>query len=615
MQTMHPHNTAGHPDMPLDQILANPQRQAEARSRLAAELARAPSTLTYLKWSKALPAAGTSRHIALLSSFTIETIAPFLCVEGYLSGWQPDARYLQYSQWQPALLNPADALAGVDLAILLIDDKAIEEQLGSTPAEAADAMRAVLVGFRSRSSLPLLVGLVPVRPAPVPYGLGLDRHQAALARIQAVNAIIADFCAGDPASSLIDLPGILTAAGAWHDEVAFAAKMSYVSHKAMPALAQALARNIGALLVPRRKVLVTDLDNTLWGGIVGEDGVEGIVAGGKNGRPYTAYQTFLGQLRASGVLLAVASKNNEADVEEAFSKRASDLAIAWDDFTATRVSWADKSESLKQIADELGLGLDSFVFVDDSAVECERIRQALPMVTIVQAPPGCVNLPELVLATRAFDTAHVSKEDLARAEQYRIERERRSVAASSTDLSDFLASLQLSIAIRPLSAENLDRTTQLLMKTNQFHLSLERPSASALLARQQNGNTIYALSLTDKFGDYGIIAVTEFERTGISMRIRNMAISCRALGRAVEETIIASAADHARQAGLEHIDAEFVRGPRNQLVPEAFAKLGFSSTDAGESKTHFRLTITAETPAWSPVVHLIPAHEGTHDSQ
>jgi FkbH-like protein len=603
-------------ELSLEQLARDPRRQAEARARMAAEIAASPTTLTYLRMLNILPPATLRRRIAIVSSFTIETVAPFLEVEGYLSRWRPELRCIQYSQWQPALLEPDGALAGADFVVVLIDDRIAGRELGASPAEAAAAIRACLDGFRRRSAAPLLVGLVPTRPEPASVFLSFETHQAALRRVQAVNAAIAEFCEARQGCDVLDVPGIMTRAGsAWHDFAGFASKMSYVSHKALPPLAEAIARHVGASLVARHKVLVTDLDNTMWGGIVGEDGPDGVATGGKGGSAYTAYQKFLGELRASGVLLAMASKNHESDARSVFERRAADLSIAWDDFAATRVNWDDKAESLRAISDELGLGLDAMVFVDDSPVECERIRQSLPMVCVVQAPPGCAGLPEKIMATRAFDTTNLSAEDRGRAQSYRRERDRKSAAEASADIASFLASLGLSAAFRPLSAGNLERVTQLLAKTNQFHLTLERPSSTTLLGRQRAGNLVYAVSLRDRFGDYGIIAVVEFERADPTMVVRNLAVSCRALGRSVEEAIVAHAAARAREAGLDGLEAEFVAGPRNQLVPEALARIGFSAALAADGKTRFRLAVTADAPAWPAVVNLDPTDEAGNDAK
>ena len=589
---------------PLEALMADPGRQPEARAVLAAKIGKSAITLSYLKWARGVPAALAERRIALLSSYTLETIRPFLSVEAYLSGWRANPAFLQYTRWQAALLDPAAELAGQDVAVLLLDDAALTEQVGASAAEAAAAITSMLDGFRSRSSIPLFIGLVPVRPDQHAFGLGWSERSKALNVIHAVNAALAAFCERDRASHLLNVPGALFATGDnWHHAESFVANRSYISHQGLPALAREIARATGAMLVPRKKVLVTDLDDTLWGGILGEEGPDGIVTGASGpGGHFNRYQTFLKQLRASGVLLAIASKNIEADVREAFEIRKKDLALGWDDFSATRVNWNDKAVGLRELADDLNLGLDSFVYVDDSPVECERIRQALPMVTTIAVPPKCVGLAEKVLASRAFDTLVISNEDTTRAEQYRAERQRQAVAVDNSDLPAFLKSLQLKVIIQPLGEANSHRVHQLLLKTNQFHLTLERPSLGALADRAGAGNEIYAVSLLDRFGDYGIIAIVEFETASGALLIRNLAISCRALGRQIEETVLALAEDRAKSRNLSRLTAKFVIGPRNQMVPEMMKRLGFEQSAVGAESIDFQQAIKPGAPHWPDMV-------------
>lgn len=583
----------------VERLLGMKSHQPEARLRLADLLDRDPSTSAYLRWSRQLPDFAETRRIALISSYTVETISPFLAIEAYLSGWRLDPNFIQYATWQPTLLNPETALDGHDAAVLLLDEGAITSQGLVDDATATTSITEFLSAFRAKSKLTLFVGLIPARPGRHAIGLGHQERARSLSRIQWVNSAIATFCTRDKATHLIDVPGALAASGeTWHDSDAFATTMSYINNKGYPALARTIARAIGALLVPRHKVLVTDLDGTLWGGILGEDGVEGISAGkGRLGRTHGKYQAFLKQLRGSGILLAIASKNDEPHAREAFEARSGEMAIGWDDFTTARINWKPKSESLREIADELGLGLESFVFVDDSPVECEEVRQSLPMVTVIPVPPAVTSLPEQILASRSFDTLVVSREDHGRAEQYRVERARKS-AAQGTDIEAFLASLELKVGLSPFDRDSADRILQLLLKTNQFHLTLERPSATVLANRLKNGCELYAVRLADRFGDYGIIGAIELEAAPPSMLIRNLAISCRALGRKVEDAIMAFAADRARAKQCERLVATYIAGPRNHVIEDALRQLGFSTPIADGTERSYALPVTAASPAW-----------------
>lgn len=605
MQARHPAPSAE--TSAVERLIADASRQPEARARLAELLCRDPSTLAYVSWSRRLPEFAPARRVALLSSYTVETMAPFVAVEAYLSRWRAAQHVLQYSHWQTALLEPAAALDGCDAVVLLLDETAITGQLAADGLEAAAALTSLLAGFRARSHLPLFIGLIPPRPNPHAVGFGHATYLEALSRLQLVNAAIASFCLGNASSYVLDVPGALAAQGPnWHDAAAFAANLSYVASRAYPALARAIARAVGGLLVPRHKVLVTDLDGTLWGGILGEEGIDGIATGeGRQARPFARYQRFLKQLRASGVILAIASKNDEAHVREAFAVRARDLAIGWDEFAVAKVNWREKSAGLQEMADELGLGLDSFVFVDDSSVECAAIRHALPMVTVIPAPPDITDLPERILASRAFDALVISGEDRTRADQYRTERTRREATVQAANVESFLASLDLKVALSPFGPANAERIHQLLLKTNQFHLTLERPAPGALADRLAGGSEIYSVHLIDRFGDYGIIGVVELAAQPPAMRIRNLALSCRALGRRVEEAILAFAAERARAKGCSRLEASYVSGPRNHLIADALRQLGFQPGAENESGRAYALVITASHPVW-------PGHVARH---
>lgn len=582
-------------------LLADPAKQAAARTGLQEQLEAAPTTLSYVTWSRQLPDLLTKRRIALLSPFTVETIAPFLSVECYLSKWAPEIDCHQYSLWQSVLIDPAGLAEDTQAVILLLDERSAIDGLGGTAAEAAMAIGAMIDGFRKRNQVPLFLGLVPAIPNPHAPALGLAEAGARLGRLQAVNAALAEAASRHPRSWLIDIPGALAAVGtAWHDPAAYQQNLSFISHSGMPALARCIARSLAGLFLPRHKVLVTDLDETLWGGVVGEVGAEGVATGEKGkGRFHLAYQRFLAGLRGSGVLLAINSKNNEGDAREVFETRGTDMALAWDHFSAHRVNWADKASNLAEIADELGLGLDSFVFVDDSPTECELIRQMHPGVTVVEAARGAVGLVEQVLATRAFDALAISSDDQERAERYKTERLRDQMRGDMGDMTAFLKSLDLTLTLHRLNEDNADRIHQLLNKTNQFHLTLERPELADLLVRGGDRNEIYAAGLRDRFGDYGIVAVMELEPEAEAVRIRNLAISCRALGRGVEAALTALAGERGRAMGRVQVEARFVEGARNQLVPPALEQAGFARDEASGD---YRLPLDPSPPCWPEFV-------------
>lgn len=595
------------PSPSLEELLLDFERQSLARCELMKELDSTPTTLSYLKYGQLLPEPLKPRKIALLTPFTLETIRPFLDVECYLSGWRCDPVFYQYSQWQPALFDLAgDESCDVDAVLLLLDDATLIEGLGETPAKAASALLGMLEAFRNSSQIPLFLGPAPSRPHDGSLPQTVAENGRSLAMVQAANSALVNFTDKAKDTYLINFPETVTELGAgWHDPKAFAANLSYLTHSGLRVLARDIARTVGPLFVPPRKVLVTDLDNTFWGGIVGEDGIEGVLLGPQGkGAPYKKYQQFLCQLRETGTLLAIASKNNLDDARAVFGERADDLSVGWDKFSAVRIDWNDKAENLIQISDELGLGLDAFVFVDDSPVECERVRQALPMVTVIQAGDGVDGLPERIAASRAFDILSVSDDDRERAGRYQTDRQRSEAKNTAGNVNDFLASLDLTLTVDVLDDENRERAHQLMNKTNQFHLTLERPTPVDLFQRAEGNNEIYCVKLRDKFGDYGIIAVLELEPQDKAIDIRNLVISCRALGRHVEDALVAFAGIRARQKGLSSVKTQFVAGPRNQQVPEALGRIGFSQSGEAEGQTQYVLSSGETTTSWPEYLKL-----------
>jgi FkbH-like protein len=307
-------------------------------------------------------------------------------------------------------------------------------------------------------------------------------------------------------------------------------------------------------------------------------------------------------LSKTGVLLAINSKNNEADAREVFETR-SDMVLHWGDFVARRIDWTDKAENLLSMAKELSLGIDSFVFIDDSPVECARVREALPAVDVIQLPENPAHYVQALLDCRGFDTLTVSAEDRNRVESYKAEGKRREVLETvGMDLAEFLASLELSIHIQALSDTDagqslFDRVHQLFQKTNQFHLTLDRLTPSEIGARRAN---LYAVSLTDKFGEYGVIGVFEAVYDQQSLKLSNFALSCRALGRRVEETIVGFLAEQARHHELVSISAVFRKGSRNQPALAFLQDFGFKGRYA-DSRTDteiFDMDISSDVPCY-----------------
>ena len=353
-----------------------------------------------------------------------------------------------------------------------------------------------------------------------------------------------------------------------------------------------LARFLRPLIVPRKKALAIDLDNTLWGGVLGEDGLAGLEIGPEfPGNVHLRIQRELLELKERGIVLVLLSKNNATDVEEAFSSLPG-MILKLEDFAVRKINWEPKSENLRAAAAELRLGLDSFAFIDDSDYEREQMRQLNPRVLILNHNSDPLRTLNTLWETDAFDSLFLTKEDRQRQHDYRV-RQEREIGAHQDDLEGFLKSLEMAAIIEPVGPGNLDRVANLLAKTNQFNLTTRRHSrAEVARLGEAAGSIALVLRLRDKFGEQGIIglviAVPGQEEQ--SLIIDSLLVSCRALGRGVEHALWAAVVNRAYRKGVRKLQAEYVATGKNSLVADFYDKLGFRQVEGNGSVKRYELT-------------------------
>jgi FkbH-like protein len=322
-----------------------------------------------------------------------------------------------------------------------------------------------------------------------------------------------------------------------------------------------------------RKVIVCDLDNTMWGGVAADDGPHAIKLGAPDpvGECFLAFQRALKGLRSRGILLAICSKNDESFALSVIEDHPA-MALRKLDFVAWRINWKDKAENLISLAEELNLGLDSFVFLDDSPQERERVRQILPQVFAPDLPASPSDFAPFVLSFTCFETVSLGREDLERSEMYHAERERREALELSSDVDHWLDSLQIEVRAAPLGHESLTRAAQLLNKTNQFNLTLRRMDEDSFWNwASEQGNAAYVFHVSDRFGDSGLTGLASVSCVGREARIVDFVMSCRVMGKKVEEVLLAYTLAQARAFGADRVMAPPVEGPRNMPAREFFA--------------------------------------------
>jgi FkbH-like protein len=364
--------------------------------------------------------------------------------------------------------------------------------------------------------------------------------------------------------------------GIWDNPVQWSTARMYPSAGALPLLAAHIVSFLRAHLGLTRKVLALDLDNTLWGGVVGEDGVNGIQLGPPSavGERYQDLQRYLLSLHERGILLAAVSRNNPEDAAAGFRHPASVLTPGH--FAAFAANWNDKPENLRHIARSLSLALDSFVFLDDNPAERERVRTALPEIAV----PEITGEPALTIEALErglyFQTLAISEEDRQRAASYRARENSRQLLASSVSLTDYLDSLHMTVHEEPVDTANLTRVAQLINKTNQFNLTTRHYTADQVRARMTSDRWwCRAFRLTDRFTDHGVVGVLLVEKTDPGWRVDTWLLSCRVIGRGVEKFMFNTLLSAARCEHAESLAAEYLPTPKNEPVRTLLSDLGF----------------------------------------
>ena len=365
----------------------------------------------------------------------------------------------------------------------------------------------------------------------------------------------------------------------WHDRRLYYMGKYGMAMDAVPAVAHSLASLIKASLGRGSKALVLDLDNTLWGGVIGDDGVGGIQLGQETpqGEAHTALQDYARLLRQRGVVLAVASKNEPANAQEGFTHP--DTVLKLEDFASFKANWDPKHENLIAMAAELSLGLDSLVFVDDNPVERAIVREGAPAVAVPEVGDEPSAYPVILDRAAYFETVALTEDDLKRAGQYAANAQRDISRASFRDYGEFLDSLAMEGEVKPFAEVYLDRITQLTNKSNQFNLTTRRYSESEIRAVMADSSKIARYGrLKDKYGDNGLVSVVIGEVQGECLDLVLWLMSCRVLKRGMEHAMFDAVAAAARERGLKRLQGSYLPSPKNAMVKEFYPGLGFSRT-------------------------------------
>jgi FkbH-like protein len=341
-------------------------------------------------------------------------------------------------------------------------------------------------------------------------------------------------------------------------------------------LADLVARHAAAYHGRARKVVALDLDGTVWGGVVGEVGLTGIALGDEEvGLAFRDMQRELVRLHDSGTVLVACSKNNRDDVADVFERHPA-MTLKLSHFAAERINWQDKATNIREMAAELGLGLDSFVFLDDNPVERDWVRQALPMVTVPELPEDPADRLSFLRGSGLFDRIALTEADARRAEGYKAQGIRTRLKEGAGSFDDFLRSLEQEVAIEPVDEAALPRAAQLCQRTNQFNLTTRRHTIADLERMLEDDRTdVFQLSVRDRFADSGVTGLAILRRDGDAAEIDTLLLSCRVLGRRVEDCLLSFLAARASAAGARRLRGHYLPTAKNGQTATFFPDRGF----------------------------------------
>ena len=366
------------------------------------------------------------------------------------------------------------------------------------------------------------------------------------------------------------------------------------SMKGLAALSSLITKYAEAAKSKRKKCLAVDLDNTIWGGVIGEEGVEGItLSNHKEGAVYKDTQRLLKKMKNQGVMLAIISKNNVDDVEPVFSHP--DMLLHHEDFVAEIINWEAKPKNIKKLAADLNIGLDSIVFLDDNPAEREQMKAECPEVAVIDFPTDTALLPPVVAKVYDdfFFSLEVTDEDLKKTSMYKAEEKRKIEQSEATSLDDYLKNLKMKLDIHRMLPEEKKRVVQLINKTNQFNTTTKRYSEDDVMSLLKAGSDIFTVHVADKYGEQGLVTVLILNYEEKSCIIDTFLMSCRVMGRNIEFEIMSKLKEYLKQKGISSVKASYIRTNRNTPVSNLFDKLGFMLIKNTETEKGYVIDVNA----------------------
>lgn len=572
------------------------------------------------------PLSTLSLRIGCVASFTIDPLRPAIELQALRDGLALETYLAPFGQFDRELIDPSSGLSRFNADVVLVAIRLadvcpdIYDAFNSLTADAArklldewfTRLESALRTFRERCGAYLLVMNYE---QPVSPSLGLADRTTACSQsaiLHDANKRLDEMVASLGSARVMDYDALVARHGreSWPDRRnALYARIpiapNYYWH-----FAGFVQRYIRPLRGLTRKVLVLDADHTLWGGVLGDVGQEGIALGPDYpGNAYVAFQRRVLELYHRGVVLCLASKNQPGSVEAALEQHPA-MVLRPRHFAAMRVNWEPKPRNLQSMAEELNLGIDSFVFVDDSEVECELVLRTLPRVRTVPLPREPADYTAVIDALDCFDQFAISAEDRQRGELYRAEADRRQLQQAVVDMPTFYRRLEMKITLTVNDARQIARASQMTQRTNQFNMNTRRCTEDEIRACMNSpSHEVVTLALADRFGDNGVVGLAILEKSAPDWVLSQFLMSCRVLGRTVEQAFIAWIARRAREAGAHGLVGLFVPTAKNKPFAGFYVSCGFAAAGSRDGVERFTLALAAadtKIPDWIEVIHPLP---------
>jgi FkbH-like protein len=552
-------------------------------------LSRIPSLGTAAQVLRGVPVnlpnrTGITVKIAVLRSFTIEPAVPLIRALARLHGIDAAVKVGEFNSYIQEIIDPNSWLYEFDpdIVILAAQTRDVAPDLwqrgpNASMVESDELVKSVtspitslIAPLRARSNASLIIHSFE-EPSFCSSGLLDGRHEIGQSSlISMMNAHLKRCALDNDGVYVLNYDGLIAKHGRsrWHDETKWLTTRSPISSECLIFLAEEYLRFMLPLCGRVSKVLAVDLDNTLWGGVIGEDGLNGIKIGPEYpGAAFLELQKAILDLHERGILLAICSKNNVADAMEALEGR-QEMVLRPSHFSAIRINWLDKAQNLRDIASELNVGIDSLAFIDDNPVERERVMHDIPELFVVDLPNDPMGYAAALRSAPVFERLSITAEDKDRGKYYAQQRERLQMESTAGSLEEFYRSLEMRAEFVDVTPETLARIAQLTQKTNQLNMTTRRSTEAEVLAMAQDPTwRIFGIKVVDKFGDNGLVGIVILKYSGLDVLIDTFLLSCRVIGRTVETAMLAKVRELALAANCTRILGWFL--PTRKNMPAA----------------------------------------------